>query len=253
MRILVNISYDGLYFIGSQKQKEGRTIQGEFESLLSNLFQEEIKVIICSRLDAKVSAKNFVFVFDTKNKANISLVKIKRYLQDSFNSEVLIKEIQIVDKDFHPRHHVKYKIYSYRIENTPLFNPLTSSHSLVVIQPLNLREIKRGIKLFVGLHDFKFFSSDIEEKNTSIKIEKVWVKKRKNFVYLNFKGKSFLKYQIRFLVGALILLSQNRITKENIVNALNGIQDPGYKKKKAEPQGLVLEKIVFEGVKLCIK
>ena len=72
MRILVNISYDGLYFIGSQKQPEGRTIQGEFEKLLSNLFNEEIKVIICSRLDAKVSARNFAFAFDTENKSSYS-------------------------------------------------------------------------------------------------------------------------------------------------------------------------------------
>ena len=250
MRILVNISYDGLFFIGSQKQSEGRTIQGEFEKILSNLFKEDIKVIICSRLDSKVSARNFVFVFDAENKSNISLEKIRRFLQDSFNTEVLIKKVIEVPPSFHPRHDVKYKIYSYKIQNTAFFDPLISSHLLVVFQPLNLKKIKQGIKLFEGLHDFSLFSSDSQEKNTKLIINKTWVKKTKDFIYLKFKGKSFLKYQIRFLVGALLLYSQKKITKENIVHALDGIQDSNYIKRKVDANGLTLEKIVFEGIKL---
>lgn len=245
MRYLINISYDGLFFIGSQKQSEGRTIQGDFEFLLSRLFNEEIKVVICSRLDAKVSAKNFVLTFDTNNKSNISINQIKRYLQDSFDTEVLIKDVCKVSENFHPRHDVKYKIYSYRIENHSNFDPLTSSHSLVIPKPLNLRKIKEGMKLFVGTHNFVYFSKDVEEKNTILIIDKIWLKKEKKYLYFKFKGKAFLKYQIRFIVGALILLSDGKISKEEIRDALNGKISSTYIKKKVDGNGLVLEKIEF--------
>ena len=251
MRYLVNIAYDGLFFIGSQKQSVGRTIQGEFEKLLSKLFNEEIKVVICSRLDAKVSAKDFVFTFDTNNKSNISISHIKKFLQDSFGTELLIKDIYLVKDDFHPRYNVKYKIYSYRIENTSNFDPLTSSHSLIIKTPLNIKKIKEGIKLFIGCHNFVYFTKDVEAKNTNLCIDKIWLKKDRKFIYIKFKGKSFLKYQIRFIVGALIMFSEGKISKEDIVNALEGETSSTYIKKKVDGNGLVLEKVEFtKGYKL---
>ena len=37
MRYLVNISYDGTLFYGSQKQKDKRTVLGEVEKVLSKI------------------------------------------------------------------------------------------------------------------------------------------------------------------------------------------------------------------------
>lgn len=246
MRYLIRISYDGLYFIGSQKQKEGRTIQGEFENLLSKLFNEKIKVIICSRLDAKVSAKDFVLTFDTNNLSNIFPYQIKRYLQNHFASELLIKELYEVSPSFHPRHNVRYKIYSYKIDNRINFDPLNSSHALVVKKKLELRKIKEITPLFIGEHNYVFFTKDCKEKNTNLSIEKIQIKKKKGYVFFIFKGKSFLKYQIRFIVGAFILYSENKISKNSLKHALSGKVDNKYIKMKVDGCGLTLEKIVYE-------
>ena len=44
MRVRINIEYDGTKYVGWQKQKNGKSIQGEIEACLFKLYKEEIKL-----------------------------------------------------------------------------------------------------------------------------------------------------------------------------------------------------------------
>lgn len=246
MRIKITLAYDGLYFIGSQKQKEGRTIQGDFEKYLSLLFNEQIKVIICSRLDAKVSAKEFVLVFDTNNNSNIPLYNIKTYLQDKFDKYIRIINVEKVKDNFHPRYDCKYKIYSYQIYNSLVYDPIISSHYYIPNTILDGHKLKQALKLFKGTHDFNLFCTNDENKNTIFEIMNTKLVKKKEFIYLKFKGHSFLRYQIRFMVGAIILYAQNKLSLNDIIFALENNKSKNYTKNKIDGNGLILEKIVFK-------
>ena len=59
-RIMIKVAYDGTDYHGWQKQDGHRTIEGELNSVLSEIFKEPIEVIGASRTDAGVHAQNMV-------------------------------------------------------------------------------------------------------------------------------------------------------------------------------------------------
>ena len=72
MKILIRISFLGTSFYGTQKQSDKKTIQGDFESLLSRVYDEKVKVTISSRLDRGVHALDFALTFDVLNDPQLS-------------------------------------------------------------------------------------------------------------------------------------------------------------------------------------
>ena len=54
--ILLTISYDGTNYFGWQKQDNVKTIQGDLEKALSNLFKQNISIRGASRTDTGVHA-----------------------------------------------------------------------------------------------------------------------------------------------------------------------------------------------------
>ena len=58
---------------------------------------------------------------------------------------------------------------------------------------------------------------------------------------MTFKGKSFLRYQIRCRVGACIQYQERKISLDKIQSLLRG-EEANYQKNKAEAKGLILWK-----------
>ena len=56
MRYLIDFSYSGSNFSGSQKQKNLRTVQGEIEKVLTSINNSDVKVTLAGRTDARVNA-----------------------------------------------------------------------------------------------------------------------------------------------------------------------------------------------------
>ena len=65
MRYLVNIKYDGSNFYGFQIQNDKRTVEKELITSLSKIFNEDIKIVGCSRTDRGVHANDFYFHCDS--------------------------------------------------------------------------------------------------------------------------------------------------------------------------------------------
>ena len=55
------IAYNGLAYNGYQSQPGGNTVQDKVESALSKLMNQPVKINGCSRTDAGVHAREFVF------------------------------------------------------------------------------------------------------------------------------------------------------------------------------------------------
>ena len=119
---------------------------------------------------------------------------------------------------------------------------------LITFQPvkaLNLNRLQEALNFFEGTHDFRYFSKpEKDDKGTILTIEKTDLKKKNGILYLSFTGKNFLRYQVRFLVGACLRYEQNRLSKETIMKLLDGVDVP-YPKLKAEPQALLLNHLFY--------
>ena len=106
--------------------------------------------------------------------------------------------------------------------------------------------MKKACKAFIGEHDFKGFASSIEEKeNTILTINNAYAKKVDDEIHIRFIGKSFLRYQVRYMVGIALEYSFGRCSLKDIEDRLNrGILFG--KRTKAPAEGLYLEYIDFD-------
>lgn len=244
MNILLRCAFLGENFHGTQKQPDRKTVQGEFEKALSCIYDQKIKTVISSRLDAKVNALDFALSFAVDK--DLPLERLSYYLRRTLDRDIFLKDVREVSKDFSARFSCKGKTYLYRIQNGKERNPLYNRFSFSPIKSLDEKKVEEGGRLFVGKHDFRSFATPVKEgENTILTLRSFSLSHEGPFLALRFEGESFLRYQVRFLVGALMSFSEGKITKETIQELLSGKIVP-FRKYKAPGEGLTLERLEYE-------
>ena len=137
MRYLITFSYDGTNFNGYQKQPKLRTIQGELEHALKKISGGlDIEVNSSGRTDRGVHAINQKAHFDLNKK--IALHKLQMALNTYTGKDIYIKDIKIVDNNFHARYMVRKKEYIYKI-NTGEYNPIDRNYIYQYNKELNIK------------------------------------------------------------------------------------------------------------------
>lgn len=110
----LTIAYDGTNFVGSQKQKNGRSVQEDLEIALSGLFGQDCKSVLAGRTDSGVHAIGQVAsVADVRpDMSDARLIKaINAYLADDLSVVSCVRE----SESFHARHDAIWREYRYRI------------------------------------------------------------------------------------------------------------------------------------------
>jgi tRNA pseudouridine38-40 synthase len=125
---------------------------------------------------------------------------------------------KIVSDDFHARFDVKEKVYEYVI-NMGEYDPIDNDYLYNYGYNLNVKAMKKASKYFLGFHSFKAFTSG-ERENYNSAIYKIKFKKKQDILVINFTGKSFYRYMVRNMVGALILVGENKQKPEIIKEML---------------------------------
>tara|TARA_B100001250_G_scaffold396375_1_gene402302 strand:+ start:31 stop:771 length:741 start_codon:yes stop_codon:yes gene_type:complete len=244
-RYHVLIEYVGTSFIGWQIQKKGNSIQRKIQLSLSKLLKE--KIILCGsgRTDAGVHALEQSAHFDVKIRIqNIDkLIKsLNFFLKNKKISIINIKEKKL---NFHARHSAKERSYIYIIQNRSSPSVLNKDREWHIRKKLDFNLIKKGSKKLVGTHDFSTFrASNCNAKSPVRTINKIIITKSSNRIKLKFKSKSFLKNQVRSMVGCLKYLGEKKWN----LKYFDKIIKQKDRRKVAPPApacGLYLEKIIY--------
>lgn len=239
------VSYDGYNYNGYQKQKHDKnTIQEVIENALSQIFKEKITIYGSGRTDKHVHAEGQVFHFESEIK--IPLTNLKKALNELLPIDIAIKKCQIVNDDFHSRYSAHKKVYVYKIKNKKVKNVFDNRYYAYVNEALDIELLKEAANLFVGTHNFKNFTTNkIEEVESFEKtIYEVNVKKIGQTIEISFFGSGFLRYQVRMMVGALIIVSSRKKDLSYIINLLKD-QTNEKCSYKAKPEGLYLKKVIY--------
>ena len=244
-RYQILIEYVGTSFVGWQIQKKGNSIQKTVQSALSKLLKQ--KIILCGsgRTDAGVHALEQSAHFDVKNKIQ-NIEKIIKSLNFFLNKK-MISIINIKKKkiNFHARHSAKERTYLYIIQNRLSPSTLSKDREWHIRKKLDITLIKKGSKNLIGTHDFSTFrASNCSAKSPVRTINEIIVSKSNNRIKLKFKSKSFLKNQVRSMVGCLKYLGEKKWNLKKFQNIIV-MKD---RKKVAPPApacGLYLEKIIY--------
>lgn len=243
MRYLIEFSYDGTNYYGYQKQPGKITIQEKIEEALKKINSNKYTPITTTgRTDRGVHAlKQYGHVDMT---VKITEKGLKRALNSNLPDDIYVKNVKIVDDNFHARYNVKSKEYMY-ILNMGEYNPLERNLVYQCNHKLNLEKMKEGIQFFLGEHDFRAFVTNNKGKYNCIReITRVSIKQDNDKIYFFFKGTGFLKYQVRNMVGILIRVGEEKIEPSEIKIILDS-KDRNKTGKTAPSHGLYLINVEY--------
>ena len=239
------IEYLGTNFIGWQIQKKGPSIQLIVEKALTRVLKSKIKINGSGRTDAGVHAKgqsaNFIFNKIIEDEYKF-LNSVNFFLKNKSVSIVKINKKKIF---FHARHSVKKKIYKYIIFNRSFISPIYEKRSWLIKNKLDIKMMKKGIKFFLGTHNFSAMrAASCSAKNPNRTISKANIKKKGDKIFITFESKSFLKKQVRSMVGCLKYVGEKKWKPEKIKKVISSKQR-SYCAPPAPPEGLYLEKVIY--------
>ena len=243
MRYLIDFSYSGENFNGYQRQKNKRTVEEEIEKVLTSINGgKEVIIHSSGRTDKGVNALHQVAHFDFNKK--ITEYKLYGALNSYLPDDIHINNLRQVNDNFHARYNVRSKTYSYKI-NIGEYNPLLRTQVYQYCKSLNIKKMKKGIKYFIGKHDFtSFVSAEDKKDNKTRTIYKACINKKGNIITITVKGNGFLKYQVRNMVGALIKIGEEKLNSKDIIIMLEK-KDRRKASICAPANGLTLEKVEY--------
>ena len=244
MKYLITFSYDGSKYFGYQKQPNKPTVQQEIENVLTQLNSNKPVIISASgRTDSGVHALNQKahFVLDKEYDES----KLQYSMNKMLSTSIYIKNVEKKEDNFHARFDVKKKKYTYKI-NVGEYNPLEYNYIFQYNKELNIEEMKKAIKYFEGLHNFKSFTKIDEEKETyEREIFETNIIKGKNIISITFVGTGFMRYMVRNMVGLLVEIGSGK-KDSNCVKDVLLAEDRTKAGITIDPNGLYLEDVYYE-------
>lgn len=240
----LTIQYDGARYKGWQRLgNDENTIQGKIENVLTQMAEEEIELIGCSRTDAGVHAVGQVANFKTSKEFTED--EVKQYLNRYLPQDISIIDVKVVPEQFHARYNAKAKTYRYQIWNKEYSNPFMRRYSIYIKEPLDLAKMKLASEHFIGVHDFTAFSNAKSKKKSMVReLYSIAIVNEDGMIHIRLRGNGFLYNMARWIVGTLIDVGLGKIDA-NQIPAIIASKDRNQTGRLADAQGLFLESIEY--------
>lgn len=238
------IEYDGSSYHGWQKQNHNDTIQGEIEKVIYTITREKADLSGSGRTDAGVHAYGQVANFISSTKHSIES------LHKGFNcllpDDIVIKEFEEVDLDFHSQYNAKKKTYHYKIINQHLPIAIRRQYAWHLRKNLNMEAMQEAANYLIGSHDFKSFENvGSPRTHTTRCITKACVfRENPNYIIFEVEANGFLKYMVRNIVGTLVDVGFEKIPPTGFKNILESL-DRKNAGQTAPPHGLYLKEVNY--------
>jgi tRNA pseudouridine38-40 synthase len=252
MRYLkLTIAYDGTDFHGWQMQSGKPTIQGEIVTILRRLTQENIAIHGAGRTDAGVHALGQVASFRTQTA--LSTGELQRALNALLPQTIRILAVAETGPDFNARWSARAKTYRYRLYRGKVVPPAIWRYVLHYPFPLDEDKMRDAAAAFVGSHDFAAFAAstgsedDDKERFTVREIYATELVRSADNEELVFtvRGRSFLRYMVRKMVGTLLDVGRGRLAPED-VDKLYVLKDRSKAGPTVPAQGLCMVSVEHE-------
>jgi tRNA pseudouridine38-40 synthase len=240
----VVVHFDGTEYYGWQFQApEYRTIQAELIRVLKIIAKKHVLVTGSSRTDAGVHSVGLTANFHLP--VTIEPDSLKRAMNSLLPKDIRIMECALMDKAFNARFGATGKTYVYRIFTGPVQSPFSQRFALHLPFPLDLKAMRRAARHFVGSKDFSSFTSDDPGKKRIREIDLFTMQVRKDEITFTVRGKSFLRYMVRNMVGTLIDVGRGKIAADEIP-AIFAARDRRKAGQTAPAKGLTLVKVEYQ-------
>lgn len=243
------LEYDGTGYVGWQRQasssdaveENGRSIQGEIESVLEKILQSKVNLVGAGRTDAGVHARGQIANFRTDS--ILSADQIRGGLNGLLPEDIVVHSVEEVAFDFHARYSAKGRVYSYLISLNP--SAIGRNYSWHVKYQLEFGAMQTAALQILGTHDFESFckaNADVEHHLCTI-AHSSWSALPTALRY-EIQADRFLHGMVRALVGTMVDLGRG-YTSPGDFEAIMVKKDRKEAGMSAPARGLVLERVVY--------
>jgi tRNA pseudouridine38-40 synthase len=254
--IKLTLAYDGTDFSGWQIQPAQSTIQGVLTDVVEKLTQCRLLVQGAGRTDAGVHAIGQVANFKTQSV--MSAGEFQRAFNALLPSTIRVAAAEEAGPDFHARWSALAKTYRYRIFRGRVLPPFLWRYVQHDPFPLDFDAMAEAARAFEGEHDFTSFaaSTGSEEDDreravcrTIYRSEMLRcasagsVEAAEEWVYV-VRGKSFLRYMVRNMVGTLVDVGRGKLKPSDIPD-LFALRDRSKSGPTMPPHGLCLTEVEY--------
>lgn len=252
---LIRFQYLGFRYHGWLKQSAKRTVQESIEESLHHLLPSiEFQVIGSSRTDSMVSAQESFFELIAEKEV-IHPESIVQDMNKILPPDIKILDVKQVDAQFKIISSSRMKDYHYYFSYGEKLHPFCAPFMAMINEDLDIELMKKAARLFEGEHDFSHFCYRKKDGQSGVRtIEFTCIETNrdltanffpaKSFVF-KVRAKSFLRHQIRLMMGALFLVGMKKLSLSELEELLKGNESFEKKIMTAPASGLVLKSVLF--------
>jgi tRNA pseudouridine38-40 synthase len=236
------VAYDGTDFLGFQRQKRERTVQGTIEVALSKIIKQSVRIVAAGRTDSGVHADGQVISFDVDWKH--SLANLQTALNVNLPQDIAVVELTKSPADFHPRFDAVSRQYRYTILNQPTRDVFRRRYALQVPVVLDVSKMQQASHFLLGGHDFASFGRPPQGENTYRTVFQAEWYTAGDELYFEITANAFLYRMVRNIVGSLLDVGMGKLEIEDFLEILQA-KSRSNAVVPASPNGLCLIKVNY--------
>jgi tRNA pseudouridine38-40 synthase len=248
-RWALKLEYDGVRYVGWQRQATGLSIQEVVETSAAKLAGGMPVVChVAGRTDAGVHAEGQVASVDLPEPGRG--VWSPERLRDALNFHLKPHPIVAVTASpvpsaWHPRFDAIMRAYRYQILNRRARPAFRIGQVWHVERLLDVDAMRNASRCLLGRHDFTTFrATSCQAKGPVRTLDQLDLSRDGEVITIKVEARSFLHHQVRNIVGTLALVGSGRWPIEQVAVAL-AARDRRSGGPTAPPDGLSLIKVGY--------
>ena len=242
--IMLTIEYDGSRYQGWArlgKNESGNTISNKIREVLKKMTGEKIEEFYCGcRTEVGVHAYAQIANFKMANNANVQ--DIKHYLNRYLPMDIAITDVREVPERFHAQLNATSKTYVYRMTVSDVPSVFDRKHTYHCFRTPDIRLMQEASLSFIGVHDFKNFSTVKKAKSTLRKIYEIEIYGDGEEMQIMISADDFLHNMARIIIGTLLEIGLGTRHIDDIDEIFDGELAAS---SPCDPKGLYLQEITY--------
>jgi tRNA pseudouridine38-40 synthase len=236
---LALLDYDGRDFVGWQRQRVGRSVQGEVERVLERIAGVRVPANASGRTDAGVHAVGMGVSFTLPAKWDAATVR--RALNALLPDDCWAEAVHPMRDGFHARKSARERRYRYDIGlDDAAHSPFRRRYEWPLARPLDVAALEAAAAELRGEHDFRGYAARGAEKphwRCTVRVAEWELRPDGAGVRFHIAADRFLHHMVRMLVGTMVDVGLGRRPLAD-VGRLLASTDNQETSPPAPPQGL---------------
>jgi tRNA pseudouridine38-40 synthase len=236
---LALLQFDGRRYVGWQRQRAGRSIQGEVEAVLERLTGAPVRVTAAGRTDAGVHAEALGVSFELPERWNAAAAR--RAMNALLPDDCWAAAVQPMRAGFHARRSALSRRYRYVIgTDEAAASPFRRHTEWALCRPLDVDAMNRAADAIRHEHSFEAFSVRGQEKphyRCRVRVAEWRQRPGGRGAEFRIEADRFLHHMVRMLVGTMVDIGLSRRDPGDMSRLLAS-RDNADTSPPAPPEGL---------------